>query len=72
MHRLTMWMGYEKRQLLFTNIDSAQRSPIQFFALADSADDNSTDNIEKEFTVKKFSGSALTEKNPLDELFGQK
>jgi hypothetical protein len=30
------------------------------------------DNIEEEFTVKKVSGSAPAEKNPLDDLFGQK
>ncbi|MDH2916488.1 MAG: KTSC domain-containing protein [Gallionella sp.] len=30
------------------------------------------DNIEEEFTVKKVSTSAPTEKNSLDELFGQK
>lgn len=29
------------------------------------------DNIEEEFTVKKVSGSAPAQKNPLDGLFGQ-
>lgn len=30
------------------------------------------DNIEEEFTVKKVSGSAPAQKNPLDDLFSHK
>lgn len=73
-------IGYDSRARML-QVQLADGSTLQYsgvgeeawrsFSSSGAAWSYYRDNIEEEFTAKRVSGSAPTDKNPLDDLFGK-